>query len=133
MPKKDKLSQSEENVSKEDCTFQITFGNAIMLNALCKYSQMLDYIVSSPSEEKLDINGLLNSILAEGMTKRIKDLVKKHGFEEVNEFIDLVGGSHNEEELFALIKEQERIFYQKMHDEILSHMPIEDKQMDLPI
>ena len=121
-----------DNVEAGDCTFPITFPNEVMLRALSKYAMMLDYVTNAKEEEQLNIDGLINSILYEGMTKRIKDLVKKHGFEDQQEFIDCMAACQDGEEVFVEVKNQEKVFYQTAHDEILAHIPMEDRQGALP-
>ena len=116
-----------------DCSFEITTGNEIMLKALTKYAMMLDFITNSQADEQLNVDGLINSILADGMTKRIKELVKKHGFENTDDFISNMLNCHDGEEVNIIVKDQELKFYHKLHDEILSYIPIDNKQKTLPI
>lgn len=116
-----------------DTSFQITTANEMMLVALIKYSQMLDFVTGAKDEELLNVDGLINSLIADGMNRRIKDLVKKHSFEDTQEFIDCIGACNDAEEVFGEIKQHEMQFYQKTHDEILSHIPLEDAQLKLPL
>jgi hypothetical protein len=132
MARNNSVVKPENNVEAGDCTFPITFPNEVMLKALSKYAMMLDYVTNAKDDEKLNIDGLINSILYEGMTKRIKDLVKKHGFEDSQEFIDCMAACKDGEEVSVEVKNQEKVFYQTAHDEILAHIPMEDRQKALP-
>lgn len=124
MPKK--KEEPTDNMPFGDCTFQITTANEVRLKAMSKYAMMLDYVVDADNAEKLNIDGLINSILEEGMVKRLKELSKKHGFESPEDFVESLLACQDGEETAYEIKEQERSFYQKMHDEILSHISVED-------
>lgn len=123
-----KNGKDTDNTSFGDFKFQITTDNEIMLNALNKYSMMLDYLTYAKEEEQLNIEGLVNCILAEGMMKRIRDLAKKHSFESSQDFVDVLLSCEDGQEVANEIKNQERTFYQMTHDEILSHIPVEDRQ-----
>lgn len=125
------MKNETDNMPFGECTFQITTANELMLNALTKYSMMLDYVTKATDDETLNIEGLINSILSEGMQRRIKELVKKHGFDDASDFIDTLSACSDGEKADIEIRNREQTFYQKTHDEILSFIPIEDKQMDL--
>lgn len=125
--------ESTDNMPFGDTSFQITTANEMMLVALIKYSQMLDLVTGAKGEEQLNVDGLINSLIAEGMTKRIKDLVKRHSFEDAQEFIESIGACNDAEEVAGEIRQHEMQFYQKTHDEILSHIPMESAQMELPL
>lgn len=125
--------ESTDAMSADSISFDITMANEMMLTALTHYSEMLDYVTQAKDEEKLNIDGLINSIIAEGMMKRIKDLVKRHSFDSHEDFIDCMCGCNDAEEAYSEIKSHEASAYQKMHDEILSHIPVEDAQKSLPL
>lgn len=125
------MRNETDNMKFGDCTFQITTANEIMLKALIKYSMWLDYVTAANEDEMLNVEGLINNIIAEGMQRRIKDLTKKHSFEDVEEFIDCMTCCSDGEEVASEIKSHELSFYRKTHDEILAYIPIEDKQMRL--
>lgn len=131
MPKR--KTEPTDAMAFDTYSFQITSGNATMLSALVKYSQMLDYVTGASEDELLNIDGLINSILDEGMTRRIKDLVKKHSFESADEFIDCMTYCKSGEDVFNEIKQHEKNFYQMTHDEILSQVPLLDNQKELPL
>lgn len=120
--------EQTDSMAFGDCTFQITTANEVMLKALTKYAMMLDYVTQAQGEDQLNVEGVLNSILYNGMSKMIKDLVKKHGFEDPTEFMDCMNGCADGEEVANEVKHHERVEYQKTHDEILSHIPLPDKQ-----
>ena len=126
-----KPKEQTDSMSFGDCTFQITMANEVMLKALSKYAMMLDYVTNAEGEELLNVEGVINSILYNGMSKMIKDVVKKHGFENQEEFIDCMNGCQDGEEVSIEIKHHECTAYQKLHDDILSHIPVEDKQRSL--
>lgn len=115
----------------EECSFQITTANELILNALIKYSMMLDIVTGAQGEEQLNVDGLLNSLLNEGMNKRVKELVKRHGFEDVNDFTETLNACKDGDEALQEIKLHEQSMFQKMHDEILSHIPLDDGQKSL--
>lgn len=121
-----------DSMAYDSISFQITMANESMLNALIHYSEMLDYVTHSKDDELLNIDGLINSLIAEGMTKRIKDIVKRHSFEDMEEFINCMAECHDGEEVLSEVKQHESSAYQKMHDEILSHIPVDDAQRSLP-
>lgn len=125
--------ESTDAMSADSISFEITMANEMMLTALTHYTEMLDYVTNAKDDEKLNIDGLINSIVAEGMTKRIKDLVKRHSFDSVEDFIDCMCACHDAEEAYSEVKSHEASAYQKMHDEILSHIPVEDAQKSLPL
>ena len=131
MPKK--TIKNTDAMAFDSYSFQITSGNAVMLAALTKYAQMLDFITNADESEQLNIDGLFNSIICEGMTRRIKDLVKRHSFESQEDFIDSMTYAKDVAAVAEVIKQKEMDFYQKNHDEILSHIPIEDDQKKLPL
>lgn len=123
-----KVKENTDSMTFGDCKFQITTANEIMLKSLTKYAMMLDYVTQAQVEDHLNVEGVLNSILYNGMTRMIKDLVKKHGFEDVTAFMDVMTSCKDGEEVANEIKHHERAGYQKQHDEILSHIPIPDMQ-----
>lgn len=131
MPKK--TIENTDAMAFDSYSFQITSGNAVMLAALTKYAQMLDFVTNADENEQLNIDGLFNSIICEGMTRRIKDLVKRHSFESQEDFIDSMTYAKDGAAVAEVIKQKEMDFYQKNHDEILSHIPIEDDQKKLPL
>ena len=123
-----KVKEQTDSMAFGDCTFQITTANEVMLKALTKYAMMLDYVTQAQGEDQLNVEGVLNSILYNGMSKMIKDLVKKHGFEDSIEFMDVMNSCKDGEEVANEVKHHERAEYQKVHDDILCHIPMPDTQ-----
>lgn len=116
--------------SKGDVTFVITSANEQRLQALCKYSEMLDYIVKA--DEKASVDGLINSLLEQAMVKRINELYKRHGFDSAQDFLERLEACADGEEVRAEVVEAEAVSYKRAHDEILSHVPVPSDQMVLP-
>ena len=123
-----KKKEETDDMAFGDCTFKITTANEIMLNALSKYAMMLDFVTDSKGDNALNVEGLINSILFNGMNRMIKDLVKRHGFESSEEFIDSMRACKDGEEVSIEVKHHECEEYQRLHDDILAHIPIDDKQ-----
>lgn len=128
-----KAKESTDSMACGDCTFQITMANEVLLKALAKYSMMLDYVTHADETEQLNIEGLINAILLEGMTRRIKELAKKHCFDTQEDFIDCMSSCKDGEEVAIEIRCSECNFYKKMHDEILSQIPVTDTQKKLAL
>lgn len=128
-----KVKENTDSMACGDCTFQITTANEILLKALTKYSMMLDYVTQAGETELLNIEGLINAILFDGMTRRIKELAKKHCFDTQEEFIDCMAACKDGEEVAIEIRCSECNFYKKMHDEILSQIPVPDTQKKLAL
>ena len=123
-----KKKEETDSMAFGDCTFKITTANEIMLSALSKYAMMLDYVTDSKGEDTLNVEGVINNILYNGMSRMMKDLVKRHGFESSEDFIDSMRGCQCGEEVLNEIKHHECVEYQRLHDDILAHIPVEDKQ-----
>lgn len=116
-----------------DCTFQITAANETMLSALSKHAQFLDYQVSKKGNcEQLNLDGLVNKILYDAMKRRINELVKEFGFDDVDDFIDVMAHCADGEEVAIELDNHTFNKYQKQHDEILSHIPMDSGQKELP-
>ena len=115
--------------SKGDITFEVTESNEKKLKALSMYSRVLDLIVGG--EERLSFDGLLNSLIDEVTDKRIKALKSKHGFDDENDFIDIMCESADPAEALSSIRMAEKLSYRKMKDLILSQMPVLDGQKTL--
>lgn len=115
-----------------DCTFKMTVSNNIKLMALAKYAMMLDWVTNAKGDECLNTDGIINLILDEGMTRRVKDIAKKHGFYDSDDFITTMSDCGDGEEVTYAVRYKERNYLQRAHDEILKHIPSDDKQKDLP-
>lgn len=106
------------------------------LKALLLYAQMLDLISFNPDSEThcehINIDGVINDLLDEITTRRIKELCKRHGFECSNDFIDVIGACSDGAEVQHIIQNAERKYYLAYHTRILSQIPVDDGQKDLP-
>lgn len=127
-----KTKEQTDLMSFGDCSFQITTANEMMLSALSKYAQFLDYKTNAAQDEQLNIDGLINQILSVAMERRIKELVKQYGFENSDDFIDVMTHCEDGEEVSVELANHARIALQKEHDEILSHIPMDSPQRELP-
>lgn len=115
-----------------DCSFRMTIANHIKLQALAKYAQMLDWATNATDDQRLNVDGIINLILDEGMTRRVKDIAKKHGFYDSDDFITTMGDCGDGEEVTYAVQYKERNYLKRAHDEILRHIPSDDRQKDLP-
>lgn len=121
------------------CSFEITESNNRKLKALIRYAQMLDDVVTTYAAESMDAppdrlnsDGLINSLLDDVTDRQIKALVKRHGFESENEFIELIGACNDGTEVLVLVKNAERKYYKQSHLRILSQIPVDDGQKVIP-
>ncbi|MBQ8037908.1 MAG: hypothetical protein IJ268_13035 [Proteobacteria bacterium] len=124
--------KTEQPEGAFDCNFRMTKGNHIKLKALAKYAMMLDWVTNAKGEDCLNTDGILNLILDEGMTRRIKDIAKKHGFYDSDDFITTMSDCGDGDEVTYAVRYKEQNYLKRAHDEILKHIPIDDKQKDLP-
>ncbi len=120
------------DISIGTCTFKITGMNEKMIESFSKYAMMLDYVSHSDASEQLNIDGILNSLLDDALKRRIKDICKRHGFLDLEDFMEVMDGCQDGEEVIASIREREHESLKQAHDNILAHMPIDDKQCRLP-
>ncbi len=127
-----KTKEQTDLMSFGDCSFQITTANEMMLSALSKYAQYLDYTTNAAQDEQLNIDGLINRILCASMERWIKELVKQYGFDSSDDFIDVMTHCEDGEEVSVELANHARIALQKEHDEILSHIPMDSPQRELP-
>ncbi len=116
------------NMEWGDYTFKITVDNMMNLKTLCKYAQMLDYMIKANGENQLNIDGVVNEILDEALSKRVSALAKKHGFESSYEFTESLSTCQDGEEVAKVIRDSEQSAYERAHDKILMHVPFEDRQ-----
>lgn len=116
------------------CIFEITETNNKKLKALINYSMMLDSVVSQydDTSECLNADGLINTLIDDITDREIKALVKRHGFESENEFIEVVGACSDGEEVMELVRNAEKKYYKQYHLRILSQIPVDDGQKELP-
>lgn len=114
-----------------ECCFKISIANEVLLNAIVKYAQMLDFVCNSEADEQLNIDGVINSVLEEGLERRVKVLMARHGIKKREDFLCAMEESDDGYSASANLKAYEMDCYHEMHDEILSHIPIEDRQTSL--
>lgn len=112
------------------CSFEITETNNRKLKALINYAMMLDCVVDN--EEYLNADGLINALVDKITDSEIKALVKRHGFESENEFVETVGACADGMEVLELVHNAEKKYYKQYHLRILSQIPIDDGQKELP-
>jgi hypothetical protein len=123
---------AQQNMSYSNCTFKISKPNLVQLNVLLKYAMMLDFVADADVANTINIDGLINSILDECMSKRIKDLTKRHGFNKSQEFVSTLTACMDGEEVYAEIKKHELETLNQQHASILRYVPAESRQLDLP-
>ena len=117
-----------------ECTFGITGSNDMMLRALMKYTMMLDTVASQVGdEEQLTMDGLINFLLDDAINRNIKEIIKRHGFEDRNDFYDSIATCQSGEEVKAVCEDREKTKLMTMREQIREQMPIDDKQMNLPL
>ena len=126
-----KFTEDTGNMAWGDYTFKITVDNMLNLETLCKYAQMLDFVTHAKGENELNIDGVVNDILDEALSKRVKELAKKHGFADAHDFTESLDGCKDGEEVAHVIRESEQLAYERAHNRILMHVPIEDRQKKL--
>lgn len=130
-PQTVKFADDTGNMAWGDYTFKITVDNMLNLETLCKYAQMLDFVTHAKGENELNLDGVVNDILDEALSKRVKKLAKKHGFADAHDFTESLDGCKDGEEVAHVIRESEQLAYERAHDRILMHVPMEDRQMKL--
>lgn len=126
-----KFTEDTGNIAWGDYTFKITVDNMLNLETLCKYALMLDWVTHSKGENELSIDGVINEVLAEALSKRVKALAKKHGFTDAHDFTETLGDCKDGEEVAHVIREAEKIALERAHERILMHVPMEDRQKKL--
>lgn len=126
-----KFTDDTANMAWGDYTFKITVDNMINLETLCKYAQMLDWVTNAKGDDCLNIDGVVNEILDEALSKRVKELAKKHGFIDAHDFAESLGDCKDGEEVLHAIRQSEQLAYERAHERILMHVPLEDRQKSL--
>ena len=119
---------AQANSEFKDFSFRISGENMIMLCAMVKYCQMLDYVSNADDDSKISMDGIVNSIIALHMAREFKVLAKKHGFDSVNQFTSRLVGCDNGEAVYNEIQNQEFISLCAARNVILSYTPVESKQ-----
>lgn len=124
-----KKVEETANMTWDTCPFKITADNMVLFETLCKYAQYIDFEVGI--DDHLTPDGVLNDVLDDVLTKRIKELVKKHGFTDSEDFISSLDGCKDGEEVAAAIRDAEKMAQARIHERILAHVPIEDRQLKM--
>lgn len=119
---------AQANSEFKDFSFRISSENMIMLCAMVKYCQMLDYVSNADDNEKISMDGIVNSIIALHMAREFKVLAKKHGFDTVNQFTSRLIGCDDGAAVYDEIQKQEFLSLCATRNVILSHTPVESKQ-----
>ncbi len=125
--------KDERPTAKDTCEFKITGFNLDMLNALCKYAMMLDHVTHAEPDEQLNVDGVINTILNKGLKREIKDIIKRHGFMDIEDFIISMSGCEDGAEVAHVVRQRENSRISIEHARILSQIPVEDKQCKLPL
>lgn len=128
------MSDKKDSLNAGECSFALTGANDMMLRVFMKYALSLDAAAGVNDEgETLTIDGVINYLLNDALTRKTKEIIKRHGFESLSDFFDLVSACKSGADVRAVCVEMERAAALAMRDRILEQIPIEDKQMSLPI
>lgn len=107
--------------------FNITSSNFAMLMVMERYTMMLDYVTQSDETTVLNLDGIVNYILDNYLQKHLAGLSKKHGFQNMEEFLQSLSECRDGEEVNAVVKQHEREKYQIDHDAILAQIPVHER------
>lgn len=128
------MSDKKDNVNAGECTFALTGANDLMLRVFMKYALSLDSAAGvSDESETLTIDGVINYLLYDALTRKTKEIIKRHGFENLSDFLDSVSACKDGAEVREVCVDKERSAALAMRDRIIEQMPIGDKQKRLPI
>lgn len=128
------MSDKKDNTNAGECTFALTGANDLMLRVFMKYALSLDAAAGITEEsETLTIDGLINYLLDDALTRKTKEIIKRHGFENLSDFLDSVSACKDGAEVRSVCVDKERSAALALRDRILEQMPIDDKQKRLPI
>lgn len=104
------------------------------LEAIIKYYKMVSYISrkdDSVMDEALSFDGIINALLDDVLSRRIKDIVKRHSFIDSSEFLDTIALCKSDDDCEQLIKQMDNRYYLVSYNKILEHMPILDGQKSI--
>jgi hypothetical protein len=104
------------------------------LEAIIKYYKMVSYISrkdDSVMDEALSFDGIINALLDDVLSRRIKDIVKRHSFIDSMEFIDTISLCKTDEECEKIINQMDNRYYLVSYNKILEHMPVLDGQKSI--
>lgn len=104
------------------------------LEAIIKYYKMVSYISrkdDSVMDEALSFDGIINALLDDVLSRRIKDIVKRHSFIDSLEFLDTIAECKTDDECKRLIQHMDNRYYLVSYNKILEHMPVLDGQKSI--
>lgn len=128
------MSDKKDNINAGECAFALTGANDLMLRVFMKYALSLDSAAGVQDDaETISIDGVINYLLDDALTRKTKEIIKRHGFENLSDFLDSISACKDGAEVRAVCVDKERASALAMRDRILEQMPIDDKQMKLPI
>lgn len=126
--KKKTDSVTMDNISIDTLQFKVSADNMRAIEALCKYAQMLDLVTNAEDDEKLSVDGVVNCLLHDASEKRLREIVKKHGFVDLDDAIQTLEDCTTADDVVAALRNAEKAAYEREHMRILAHVPIEDRQ-----
>jgi len=128
-----KKKEPTDTIAFDSCKFNISTGNMLLFKAFQKYSMYLDDVLNVKPEESVgtDMSGLLNYLVETALTKELKDIQKKHGFENLDDMVDALYACNTPEEIYSEIHQAEMTERAKLHQKILEQIPEEDRQLKL--
>ena len=128
-----KKKEPTDVIAFDSCKFNISTGNMMLFKAFQKYSMYLDAVLNVKPEESVgaDISGLLNYLVETALTKELKDIQKKHGFEKLDDMVDAFNACNNADEIYSEIHQAEMTERSKLHQKILEQIPEEDRKLKL--
>lgn len=115
-------------IGAESVQFRVSTDNMRYLEALCKYAQMLDLVTNAIDGERLSIDGVVNDIFSEILEKRLREIVRKHGFYDLDDAVQTLSDCADAAGVAAAVRNAEKAAYEREHSRILAHVPIEDRQ-----
>lgn len=128
------MSDQKDNINAGECAFALTGANDLMLRVFMKSALSLDSAAGVQDDaETISIDGVINYLLDDALTRKTKEIIKRHGFENLSDFLDSISACKDGAEVRAVCVDKERASALAMRDQILEQMPIDDKQMRLPI
>lgn len=104
------------------------------LEAIIKYYKMVSYISrkdDSVMDEALSFDGIINALLDDVLSRRIKDIVKRHSFIDSSEFLGTMALCKSDDDCEQLIKQMDNRYYLVSYNKILEHMPVLDGQKSI--
>lgn len=128
------MRDKKDNLNAGQCAFALTGANDLMLRVFMKYALSLDAAAGVFDEaETLTIDGVINYLLDDALTRKTKEIIKRHGFENSSDFLDSVSACKDGAEVRAVCVDKERSAALAMRDRILEQIPMDDKRKRLPI